>query len=462
MSRDLDGRNYHRAREVAGIMADMTARGMANRGHTSMSLVKEPFIIAHRGGANLYPEDTMDAYRAIASLGVRVIEIGDTQLLSDGALGIMHDSTVSRTTTSTGNVSDFDAYTWRNLVVSASQCGLGPGAYNSYPPLLDECLRAFGPSVIYVPESKDQKCAAQIAQLLTQYGLKDNAIIQSFSDTDLQTAVPYGIRTMLLQDNYDPPTAKAKGFTYIGVSTVVTQSYIQSCVAAGIKPVVYFLDKRTDWAKWQSWGCVACFSNDPLYLSGTNTHVRTKDPFARQTWYHGQLPTISTDKGGFISPNQWGWSTSNGGGESMVLQGWASPMAKTSGYTINGSITFNAITADTTRWVGVAITVDDSFSDQGSTSEGYHILFRVNGTIILYRIDNGVATVLNNLSTGAAISQGQTITFAINMTASGFSATRTDLGSNNVVSATDATYRGQYLFFSRETIGPSFSNVSIN
>jgi len=66
-----------------------------------------PLLIAHRGGADLGAENSVDAYRNSILLGYTAVEAGDVQALADGTLVIMHDATVDRTTTGTGNVNQF-------------------------------------------------------------------------------------------------------------------------------------------------------------------------------------------------------------------------------------------------------------------------------------------------------------------------------------------------------------------
>ena len=64
---------------------------------------ERPLIIAHRGGADIFPENTMVAFEGAAMLGVDVLEM-DFHLTSDNYLITMHDSTVDRTTNGTGPV----------------------------------------------------------------------------------------------------------------------------------------------------------------------------------------------------------------------------------------------------------------------------------------------------------------------------------------------------------------------
>ena len=62
-----------------------------------------PLVMAHRGGAGLWPENTMHAFAQAIALGVDVLEM-DLHGTADGALVIIHDGTVDRTTNSTGAV----------------------------------------------------------------------------------------------------------------------------------------------------------------------------------------------------------------------------------------------------------------------------------------------------------------------------------------------------------------------
>lgn len=60
-------------------------------------------VIAHRGGAALRPENTLAAFLNAFALGVDVLEM-DLRATSDGAIIVLHDPTVDRTTDGTGRV----------------------------------------------------------------------------------------------------------------------------------------------------------------------------------------------------------------------------------------------------------------------------------------------------------------------------------------------------------------------
>lgn len=64
---------------------------------------RRTLVMAHRGGAGLWPENTAHAFRQAAALGVDVLEM-DLHATSDGVLVVIHDATVDRTTNGAGAV----------------------------------------------------------------------------------------------------------------------------------------------------------------------------------------------------------------------------------------------------------------------------------------------------------------------------------------------------------------------
>jgi len=56
---------------------------------------------AHRGGARLWPENSLLAFRNAAALGVEYLEL-DVHLSRDGEVMVIHDPTLDRTTTGVG------------------------------------------------------------------------------------------------------------------------------------------------------------------------------------------------------------------------------------------------------------------------------------------------------------------------------------------------------------------------
>jgi glycerophosphoryl diester phosphodiesterase len=62
-----------------------------------------PRYVAHRGGAALWPENSLEAFRGALALGAGLLEL-DIHLTADGDVAVIHDPTLERTTTGTGPV----------------------------------------------------------------------------------------------------------------------------------------------------------------------------------------------------------------------------------------------------------------------------------------------------------------------------------------------------------------------
>lgn len=73
-----------------------------------------PLLFAHRGGAKLWPENTLSAFQGALDLGVRYLE-ADLHATRDGVLVVNHDDHVNRTTNGAGAVRDHTLSELRRL-----------------------------------------------------------------------------------------------------------------------------------------------------------------------------------------------------------------------------------------------------------------------------------------------------------------------------------------------------------
>ena len=84
---------------------------MAAAGAAGTEVADRPAIAAHRGGARLWPENSLTAFRGALGLGVDLVEL-DVHQTRDGEVVVVHDPTLERTTTGRGAVRDL---TWAEL-----------------------------------------------------------------------------------------------------------------------------------------------------------------------------------------------------------------------------------------------------------------------------------------------------------------------------------------------------------
>lgn len=96
-----------------------------------MELTASPGVVrvAHRGASGLFPENTLLAFQRAVEIGTDMLEL-DLQLTRDGALVVMHDQNLERTTNGTGRLADHSLTELRQL-----DAGQGERI-----PLLDEVL----------------------------------------------------------------------------------------------------------------------------------------------------------------------------------------------------------------------------------------------------------------------------------------------------------------------------------
>jgi glycerophosphoryl diester phosphodiesterase len=144
-----------------------------------------PLRIAHRGGAGIWPENTLYAFERAANLGVDLIEL-DIHASVDGVLVVMHDETVDRTTDGAGlirqktlaELKTLDAgYRWTDDGGQSYPFrGLGIGIST-----LEEVLQALPqmPMIVEIKQAEPSITGA-LCRLIRQYGRQEDLIIGSF------------------------------------------------------------------------------------------------------------------------------------------------------------------------------------------------------------------------------------------------------------------------------------------
>lgn len=110
-------------RTIAGVLGLLAvSAGAAAQPSLAPRPPAGPRIAAHRGGALLWPENSLAAFRGALGLGVDLLEL-DVHLSRDGEVVVIHDPTLERTTEGQGPVRD---RTWAEL--SAVPVRGAPGA----------------------------------------------------------------------------------------------------------------------------------------------------------------------------------------------------------------------------------------------------------------------------------------------------------------------------------------------
>lgn len=424
----------------------------AMRGPTTVRYAASPMVIAHRGGMQMYPENTTEGFNAAMDAGLSLMEC-DAQFLSDGTtLVVMHDTTVDAVTTSTGAVSSFNLAGWLALAIDANTWHGSNFGNALVPPTLATYVAQTKPRAIMLPEAKASGSGTPLVTALRAAGVRpEQAVIQSFALAELAAAVTHGYRAIYLSDTgtETKATVLAAGVSWVGLADGLLDSVYTDWIAAGFRVFVYTVTRRYRAAQLALLGVVDVYSNDVVYLTSV-VALRTTDDFAAGTWRPGMFAATegfaATTRGRFSGSDYWGYAAT---GTTFVSQGYLSPVANPTAFTFDFKLTFDA-TTDGTRWGSVWIGTSDypynDFAD--GISNGYHILARKSGSLEIYKRTAGVLSGALAIQATAAITDGTETSYRVTITATHVSISRLT-GTTGTATVADATFRGAYLTLGR-------------
>lgn len=192
------------SREESIAMADIVERFMEKREQQHEKMLNsnknsKVRIWAHRGGSNLYPENTLQAFIIAAKIeGIAGVEL-DVQLSKDGKIVVFHDETLNRLMDKTGYVQD---YTFDELQQARFKawdyCGENCGVinYEMKIPTLEEVLAELKTycldknlkinielknSVIHYPNMEEK-----VIDLVNKFELEQSVVYSSFSNESVK------------------------------------------------------------------------------------------------------------------------------------------------------------------------------------------------------------------------------------------------------------------------------------
>lgn len=135
---------------------------------------EKPVVLAHRGGGNEEPENSMQAFKAMRDKGFRFIET-DVHATKDGVVIIFHDPMLDRLTDSGGLVKD---HTWRDLQDIQDTSG-------NTPLRLDEVLEEF-PDIVFNVDAKVNSVVRPLIRTLKRQNAIEQVSLASFSEARLK------------------------------------------------------------------------------------------------------------------------------------------------------------------------------------------------------------------------------------------------------------------------------------
>jgi glycerophosphoryl diester phosphodiesterase len=225
-----------------GVLTALTAPARAQTAPATL-------LAAHRGGALLWPENSLLAFRNAVALGVDFIEF-DVHLSKDGEVVVIHDPTLDRTTTGSGPVKDRTVAELKALRLKDRAGALTEETV----PTLDEvtAVAAKGARRMLLEIKVDASGARypgieeKALAILARHGMAGSTVVMSFDAPtwrrvrelrpDVPTCALYSAR-MLGRTTLaaELETLRSAGVRFIGVEhTAVDAAAVAQARAAGI------------------------------------------------------------------------------------------------------------------------------------------------------------------------------------------------------------------------------------
>jgi glycerophosphoryl diester phosphodiesterase len=222
-------------------------------------------IAAHRGGAALWPENSLLAFESAIALGSDLLEL-DVHLTRDRTVAVIHDAALERTTDGSGPVAASTAADLRRLRLR----GPGTALTAEHVPTLDEVLAAASASTAPVGllvEVKGPATGARYEGLeelvlaaLARHGLQARATVMAFNPdviARVKALSPRARTTFLVsrgaveragaRPEQTVDWAVAAGVTDLGVEhTLADERLVAAARAAGLALGVWTVNGAAD------------------------------------------------------------------------------------------------------------------------------------------------------------------------------------------------------------------------
>jgi glycerophosphoryl diester phosphodiesterase len=230
--------------------------------------LSRPLVFAHRGGGGLYPENTLEAFKYSAAMGVDVLEL-DVHSTADGTLVVMHDAAVDRTTNGRGLVNQMTLAELKRLDAGYH---FTPDDGKTFPfrgrgitiPTLQEIFDALPDKNFNVePKQAAPSVTTPLCEILRARKMTDKVIVGSFRQTAIDefraactevatAATPAEVRDFLamykvgLGKSYSPPMQVLQIPQRLGSLEIVSKDFIETARRLNLKVHVWTINDADD------------------------------------------------------------------------------------------------------------------------------------------------------------------------------------------------------------------------
>lgn len=258
----------------------------------------KPDVIAHRGGALLWPEASMYSFEQAVKAGVEYLEF-DLQLTADNELLVTHDNNINPDFCTAPAGIGLTPRPVRVLTLEQTRhFDCGSKSRDIYPdaekratgmPTLEEVFIAFkdNKQVRYFIETKLPRdgspgrpidttlYAAKVDQLIRKYGLEDRVVLQSFDWRTLSAMHELNprVRTCPLgvprnSHDYAATLRELHSTCIVLESDETTPAQVRQFQRDGVLVFSGVIDTDEEWRQALALGYDAIFTNDPVGVIG--------------------------------------------------------------------------------------------------------------------------------------------------------------------------------------------------
>jgi glycerophosphoryl diester phosphodiesterase len=244
-----------------------------------------PLAFAHRGGAALRPENTLEAFDHGLALGVDGLEL-DVRLSRDGVVVVHHDDTLERTTDARGPIAAFtadeldrvDAAYWFTLDSAASGYPFRGRAIGV--PRLRAVLQRYRDTRLIVElKARHAELAQRTIDEIRAAGAIERVVLGSFYWQALHAARRYDPRVAtgaareetrwaLYRSRLRWPLGRTRYREFqvpvrSGSTIIVTPRFIAHAHRAGLPVRVWTVDRAEEMEQLLDWGADSLISDRP-------------------------------------------------------------------------------------------------------------------------------------------------------------------------------------------------------
>ncbi len=241
--------------------------------------------LAHRGGRVQAPEATLPAFAAAAAAGADALEM-DVRVTADGALVVIHDETVDRTTDGRGPVAGMTLEALRSLNAGHRfQAPDGGFPYRETPvriPTFREVIEAH-PDLSVVVEMKTGTASEPLCRAIRAADRESEILVAAFARKTLEdfreacpgVATGAGFREVVsflllarlgLTGLYDAPADALLVSESSGPIRVVTSGFLRAARRVGLPVIVWTVNRTEDMTRLLDLGVDGILTDDPAAL----------------------------------------------------------------------------------------------------------------------------------------------------------------------------------------------------